>query len=275
MPTWIDSHCHLDALGEDVPDVLARAAEVGVEAMVTVGCDLESSRSSVVLASRHPPVWATVGIHPHEADGYGEEALAKLCALAGRDKVVAIGEIGLDYYRDLSPRGAQRSAFRSQLEAAERLGLPVVIHVRDAHDDLFTILDEVGPSQGQVFHCFSGGPEEVRRALELGGCISFAGNLSFRKAQSLREAASLVPLDRLLIETDSPYLAPVPHRGKRNEPAHVRFVGSALAEACGRSVDEISRATAANARRVFRLPVMGAGGDISFPCNPDLASPDS
>jgi TatD DNase family protein len=254
MPAWIDSHCHLDALGEDLPDVLARAAEAGVEAMVTVGCDLESSASSVALASRHAEVWATVGIHPHEAAGYGERELAELCSLAERDKVAAIGEIGLDYYRDLSPRDAQRSAFRSQLEVAKRLGLPVVLHVRDAHDDVFAILDEVGPPEGLVFHCFSGGPEEVRAALDRGGCISFAGNVSFKKAESLREAASLVPLHRLLVETDSPYLAPVPHRGKRNEPAFVTFVGSALAEACGRNVDEISQATAATARRVFRLP---------------------
>ncbi|MGH2731695.1 MAG: TatD family hydrolase [Actinomycetota bacterium] len=250
----MDSHCHLDTLGEEVPDVLARAAEAGVEAMVTVGCDLESSASSVALASRHAQVWATVGIHPHEADGYGGKTLGKLLALTEGDKVVAIGEIGLDYYRDLAPRAAQRRAFRGQLAAAERLGLPVVIHVRDAHDDLFAILDEVGPPARLVFHCFSGGPEEAAAALERGGCISFAGNVSFRKAQSLREAARLVPLDRLLVETDSPYLTPVPHRGKRNEPAHVRFVGAALAEACGRSMEEISRATAASARAVFRLP---------------------
>lgn len=256
---WIDSHCHLDDLGEEVSDVVARAAEAGVEAMITVGSDLESSARCVDLASRHAEVWATVGIHPHEAGGYGERELAELCSLAERDKVVAIGEIGLDYYRDLSPRDLQRSAFRSQLQAAKRLGLPVVLHVRDAHDDLFTILDEVGPPAHLVFHCFSGGPGEVREALERGGCISFAGNISFKKAEGLREAASLVPLDRLLVETDSPYLTPVPHRGKRNEPAFVPFVGAALAEACGRGVDEISQATAATARRVFRLPEARAG----------------
>lgn len=199
-------------------------------------------------------MWAAVGVHPHEASGFGEQAVEELAALAASPRVVAIGEAGLDFYRDLSPRDAQRSAFRRQIGVARELGRALVIHMRDAHDEVFGILAEEGPPERLVFHCFSGGPEEARRALALGGDLSFAGNVSYRGAEPLREAARAVPLDRLLVETDSPYLAPVPHRGKPNEPALVAAVGAALAGALGLPVEEVAAATSSNALRVFGLP---------------------
>jgi TatD DNase family protein len=249
---WIDSHCHLDAL-EDVEGALRRARAAGVEEMVTVGTDLETSRRCIEVAASTPGVWATVGIHPHDAHGFGDAELGEVVRLAAAAKVVAIGEAGLDYYRDLSPREDQRRAFRAQIRVAKELGKALVLHVREALGDVFGVLAEEGPPERLVFHCFSGGADEARRAVELGGHVSFAGNVSYKSAETLRDAARVVPLDRLLVETDSPYLAPIPHRGKPNEPALVVAVGAALASATGRPVDEIGEATAANARSVFRL----------------------
>lgn len=253
MTVWVDTHCHLDSL-EEVGAVLGRSRSAGVQAVVTVGCDLESSRRAVDIASLHDEVWAAVGVHPHDAVTLTEESLDALRGLASGPRVVAVGEIGLDYYRDLSPREVQREAFRRQIETARLLGRPVVVHMRDAHDDVFSMLSEGGPPARLVFHCFSGGPQEAKRALDLGGHLSFAGNISYRDAGELREAARVVPLDRLLVETDSPYLAPVPHRGRRNEPAFVGAVGAALAEAIRRPVEEVAEATTLNARLVFGLP---------------------
>ena len=252
MVNWVDSHCHLDSL-EDVDGALRRARAAGVEEMVTVGTDLETSRRCIEAAASTPGVWATVGIHPHDAKGFGDAELDEVVRLAAAPKVVAIGEVGLDYYRDLSPREDQHRAFRAQIRAAKELGKALVLHVRDALSDVFGVLAEEGPPERLVFHCFSGGADEARRAIELGGHVSFAGNVSYKSAEMLREAARAAPLDRLLVETDSPYLAPVPHRGKPNEPAFVVAVGAALASAIGCPVDEIGEATAANARGVFRL----------------------
>jgi TatD DNase family protein len=252
MVHWIDSHCHLDSL-DDAAGAVDRARAAGVAGMVTVGTDLETSRRCVELAGSAPGVWATVGVHPYDAEGFGPAELAEVVRLAGSPKVVAIGEVGLDYHRDHSPRQDQDRAFRAQIGAAKDLGKALVLHVRDALDDAFDVLADEGPPERLVFHCFSGGAAEARRAVELGGHVSFAGNVSYRSAEMLREAARAVPLGRLLVETDSPYLAPVPHRGKPNEPAFVLAVGAALASATGRSVDEIGEATAANARTVFGL----------------------
>jgi TatD DNase family protein len=249
---WVDSHCHLDAL-DDVDGAMERARAAGVTGMVTVGTDIETSRRCVEAAASTPGVWATVGIHPYDAGAFGEVELAEVVRLAAAPDVVAIGEIGLDYYRDHAPRQDQHRAFRAQLRAAKELGKAVVLHVREALDDVFGVLADEGPPERLVFHCFSGGADEARRAVELGGHVSFAGNVSYKSAETLREAVRAVPLDRLLVETDSPYLAPVPHRGKPNEPALVVAVGAALASATGRSVDEIGEATAANARSVFHL----------------------
>lgn len=251
---WVDSHCHLDSI-DDPSAAVERAQAAGVSEMVTVGTDLATSRRSIEVAGSAAGVWATVGVHPYDAKGFGDEELAELVRLAGSPRVVAIGEVGLDYHRELSPRDAQHRAFRAQIRAAKDLGTALVLHVRDALDDVFEVLVDEGPPDRLVFHCFSGGADEARRAVDLGGHVSFAGNVSYKSAEDLREAARAVPLDRLLVETDSPHLAPVPHRGKPNEPAFVVAVGAALASATGRSVDEIGEATGANARSVFGLDV--------------------
>ncbi|HEX2053130.1 MAG TPA: TatD family hydrolase [Actinomycetota bacterium] len=252
--TWIDSHCHLDSLEASLDEALQRAEEAGVEAMVTIGTDLPSSREAVRLAERHPTVFATVGIHPYDAEDFDEIVGDEIAGLASSPKVVAIGEVGLDFYRDHASPDAQRRAFAAQIELAKRLALPMVMHIRDAFADVVAQLEEAGAPDTLIFHCFSGGRPEAERAVAMGGFVSFAGNVSYKNAPNLREAASAVPLDRLLVETDSPYLSPVPHRGKPNEPRNVVDVGAALAAATGRPVAEIAEATAANARRAFRLP---------------------
>lgn len=250
MSSWIDSHCHLDSLSH--PDeAVDRALRAGVGVIVTVGTDLASSRANLDLAGRLRGVWASVGVHPHDSKTFDAESLAELKLLAGKQGVVAVGETGLDYYRDLSPRGDQADAFRSQIELAKELRLALVVHNRDAHQDVFSILAEHVPLPGLVFHCFSGGPDEARRALDLGGYLSLAGNLSYPKSEELRAAAAFAPFDRLLVETDSPYLTPTPHRGKPNEPALVPRVGEVLAEVRGVSPSEIAEATSANAKLLF------------------------
>lgn len=250
MTDWVDSHCHLDAMS-DPSDALERAASAGVEMVLTVGSDLETSRQNVSIASRYSNVYAAVGVHPHDAETLDEVTLGEIRALALTKGVVAIGEIGLDYFRDLSPRAQQREAFERQLTLARELSMPVVIHVREAFDDVISILgSHPGPV---VFHCFSEGPDQVLTALEADAFISFAGNISYKSAEKLRDAARVVPLDRLLIETDSPYLAPAPHRGKPNEPSFVPFVGQAVAEAKDMSPEEIAATTRRNFRTAFEL----------------------
>ncbi len=250
---WVDTHCHLDAIDEGADAVVRRALDADVDAIVTVGTDVATSTASVELAGQFLSVWAAVGIHPHEASGFTKEGLAEILALASRPKVVAIGEIGLDFYRDYAPRDAQIEAFRSRLELAAQCDLPVIIHVRDSFDEVMEVLGEVSPGVRAVFHCFSGGAVQAHRAVELGAYISFAGNVSYNKAESLREAARATPLDRILVETDSPYLPPVPHRGKRNEPAFLKWTGVALADALGIPVDELAEVTSRNARQAFLL----------------------
>lgn len=253
MENWIDTHCHLDFLDDPVESVLDRARSGRVAAVITIGTDLNSSEKAARLASELDGVYAAVGIHPHDASQLDDEALTRLQELASGDRVVAIGECGLDYYRDRSPRGVQVVAFVKQIELAKQLDIALVIHMREAHADVFSLLTEHGPPPHLVFHCFSGGAEEVERALELGAFISFAGNVSFPSAHDLREAARATPLDRILVETDAPFLTPVPHRGKPNEPVYVVHVGGALAEILDISLDEVAAATSFNARRLFRL----------------------
>ena len=254
---WVVSHCHLGWEGaEDDPDTtVAQAREAGVEALVCVGTDLASSRRAVELADRHPEVRATVGLHPHDASRLDEEwdALAAL-ARDRADVVVGIGEGGFDFFYEHSDRAAQEAAFRAQVALARDLDRALVIHSRDAWDDTFRVLGDAGVPRRTVFHCFTGGPGEARRALALGAYVSFSGIVSFKNADDVRAAAAVVPLDRLLVETDAPYLAPVPHRGRPNRPAWVVEVGAALAAAAGRSVDEVADATRRNAREVFGHP---------------------
>jgi TatD DNase family protein len=251
----IDTHAHLDLpdFARDLPAVLDRAVSAGVRRIITVGTDLASSRRAVDLAAQFPMLFATVGVHPHDAARMPAEALDELADLARRPKVVAIGEIGLDYYRDLSPRPAQRAVFAAQLDLARRLDLPVVIHCREAHAEVRAILGEQAIARRGVMHCFSGSPDDARAALDLGLHISFTGTITFPKAARTREVAKVVPLNRTMVETDCPYMAPEPRRGRRNEPAWVKYVAAALAAAHGVAPDAIAAATTAAARDLFAL----------------------
>jgi TatD DNase family protein len=244
---WIDDHCHLDA----DPAVAARDIEAaraaGVERIITVGTDVASSQAAIQTARRHDGVWATAGVHPHDAK-VGTDGLEALLAAA---EVVAVGECGLDYHYDHSPRPVQREVFAAQIALAHRHDLALVIHTREAWDDTFAILAAEGPPARTVVHCFSGGPTEARRALDLGAYLSISGIVTFPNATDVRGAAALCPLDRLLVETDSPFLAPVPHRGKRNEPAFVALVGTAVAAARGVEPGAVADATWANAASVY------------------------
>jgi len=249
---WFDSHCHVQMATDGADAVLTRARAAGVTAMVVVGTDLESSQAAIDLAARHPDVWATVGLHPHDASHLDEQRDA-LEVLATSDRVVAIGETGFDLHYRHSEPGVQEAAFRMQIRLARRLERALVIHSREAWDDTFRVLAEEGPPPRTVFHCFTGGPDEARRALDLDTRLSFSGIVSFPSADDVRAAAALCPLDRVLVETDAPYLTPVPHRGRENEPAYVGLVGAALADAMGRPVEVVAAATAATASEAFGL----------------------
>jgi TatD DNase family protein len=248
---WVDSHCHVhDAPDAEAAAAVAEAAAAGVGRLLAVGTDVRTSRLAVALAGRHDGVRATAGVHPHDAAG-GTDGLAQL--LDG-GSVVAVGECGLDYHYDHSPRPVQREVFGAQVGEARQRGLALVVHTREAWDDTFAILEaDGGPPERTVLHCFTGGPAEARRALDAGVVLSFSGIVSFKGAADLREAAALCPLDRLLVETDSPYLAPAPHRGQPNRPAWLPLVGEAVAAAKGVAVEEVERASTATAERVFRL----------------------
>lgn len=251
---WIDSHCHLDRLEDPAEQVLERARAAGVEGVITIGTDLASSARAIEFAARHSRVWATVGVHPHDAAGFDGSTAGEVERLAASDRVVAIGEVGMDFFRDHAEPAIQQAAFAAQIDIAKRLGLPLVMHIREAFDEVIQVLEEVGPPKTLIFHCFSGDEAQAARALKMGGFVSFAGNVSFKNAQSLRDAASVVPEDRVLVETDSPYLAPVPHRGKPNEPSYVPMVGAAVAQAMDQPIDRIAEATVANTVRAFGLP---------------------
>jgi TatD DNase family protein len=248
---WIDSHCHLD---DRLPGGLAGALEAartaGVTRMVTVGCDRESSLAALAVAEAEPDVWASVGLHPHEAS-HGVDTIADLVV---RPDVIAIGECGLDYHYDHSPRDVQRDVFAAQIQIALGLGLPLIIHTREAWADTFDVLEAEGVPERTVFHCFTGGPDEARRCLDLGAHLSFSGIVSFPNAPEVHGAAVLCPADRLLVETDSPYLAPVPHRGARNQPAHVVAVGEAIARLRGVDVETVRASSYAAAVTVFASP---------------------
>jgi len=251
----IDTHAHLEmeAFDSDRDEVLKRAAEAGLAAIVTVGTTLTDCQKAVALARRYPPVYAAVGIHPHEVKGIDAGTYDALRLLARQDKVIAIGEVGLDFFYDLSPRGVQLRRFAEQLDLAEELDMPVIIHDREAHAETLRILR---PRKGRlrgVLHCFSGDQAMARECLEMGFHLSVAGPVTYRKADQLREVAREIPLERLLIETDAPYLAPQPHRGKRNEPAYVVGTAGCLAEILGLPVGELKRLTAANACRLFGI----------------------
>ncbi len=246
---WTDSHCHLQYDGLP-PDALARAVAAGVTRMVCIGTDGPMSAQAVEVARAHPgQVWATVGLHPHDA----VNGVDTIVDLFGAPEVVGVGECGLDYHYDHSPRDTQRQAFAAQVAMANERDLALVIHTREAWDDTFAVLAAEGVPARTVFHCFSGGPTEARRALDTGAYLSFSGILTFKSADDVRQAAALAPLDRVLVETDAPYLTPVPHRGAPNHPAMVALVGAALAEARGCDVAAVEAATWDNAEAVFGL----------------------
>ncbi|HSJ97869.1 MAG TPA: TatD family hydrolase [Myxococcota bacterium] len=253
--TLVDSHCHLEMIADPAAAV-AEAHAAGVAQLVTIGIDLASSRQAIELAVREPGVYATVGLHPHEAHLLDDAYLAELEELAARPRVVAIGEAGLDFYRDLSPREAQRSAFSAQIALARRAGLPLVVHVREAGDEAMAQLAAEADDLTVVMHCFSL-PEYVDECNERGYYASFAGNVTYKNAAGLREAAARVRADRLLVETDAPFLAPVPNRGNSNVPAWVAHTAALVAEVRGIPMDALAALTTANARRVFGLAEAG------------------
>lgn len=251
----IDSHCHLDFpdFAEERAAVVARAVAAGVGRMITISTRVRRFDQIRQIAEEHPEVWCSVGTHPHNAAEELDVTADELVALAQHSRVVAIGEAGLDYFYDHAPRDAQAQGLRTHIDAARRTQLPLVIHARDADDDMIAILrDETGKGAFPfVLHCFSSGAELAREGVALGGYVSFSGILTFKRSEELRAIARTLPHDRLLVETDAPYLAPMPHRGRRNEPAYVVNTARVLAETIGVDTDEIARLTTENALRLF------------------------
>ena len=254
---WTDNHCHLHfreerpgSITETVTKSITDGRDVGVERFITVGCDLADSVAAIEVARAHAGVFATAGIHPHEA----ADGIDGLEALLADPEVVAVGECGLDYHYDHSPRDRQREVFAAQIALAEAHSLALVIHSRSAWEDTFDVLAAEGVPARTVFHCFTGGPDEARRCLDIGAHLSISGIVTFKTAQDVRDAVKICPPDRLLVETDAPYLAPVPHRGERNRPALVPVVGAAVAAVQGRSVEEVARSSWDAATHLYRLP---------------------
>jgi TatD DNase family protein len=256
----VDSHCHLadPKLRDDIEGIIARAREAGVRTLISVGAigSIETDRLTVEIATRHGNVYAAIGVHPHDAKDCDPLRIAQLRELAHSPKVVAIGESGLDFHYMHSPHEAQEASFRRHLELAAELGKPIVIHCRDAEARLLAIVREVGmPARGGVIHCFTGDAAAARDFLALGFHISFSGILTFKNAAAIREAAQIVPDDRVMVETDAPYLAPDPYRGKRNEPAYVVRTLEVLARVRGVDTAVLATMICANAGRLFALPV--------------------
>ena len=246
MIEWFDNHCHLS---ENIEEEILKARKALVVGFINVGTDFETSCEAIEKARMLPDVWATAGVHPHEA----KKGIEGIEDLLGDPNVVAVGEAGLDYHYDYSPREVQRKVFAEQIEMANKSNLPLVIHTREAWEETFSILDSEGVPEATVFHCFTGGTIEAEECLERGAYLSFSGIITFKRSESLREAASECPLDRALIETDSPYLTPVPFRGKKNEPANVGLVGQELAYLQDKSSEEIAIATTQNALDFYGL----------------------
>ena len=246
---WTDDHCHLPADLAEATGVVEEARAAGVTRIITIGTTLSDSTAAIAVARALDGVWATVGLHPHDA----KDGLGGLEPLLSEPEVVGVGECGLDYHYDHSPRDVQRDVFARQIELAHRHDLALVIHTREAWDDTFALLEAHGVPPRTVFHCFSGGEHEAARALEAGGSLSFSGIVTFANAHDVRAAAAKCPLDRLLVETDAPYLTPVPHRGTPNSPAYVPLVGAAIGSLKGLAADEIAALTWANADRLFGL----------------------
>jgi len=252
---WIDSHAHLDmeTFDQDREEVIARAFQRGVTKIITIGIDLESSRRALSLAQAHDRIWATIGIHPHDAKERTEQDLSRLAELALEPRVVAVGETGLDFFRNLSPKEDQKDCFRKMIRLARETALPLVIHDRQAHEEVLTILREEKAGEiGGIFHCFSGDWDMAKRCLDLNFFISITGAITFKKGTVLEEVVRRAPLASLLIETDAPYLTPHPYRGKRNEPAYLAYTADYLARIRNMSLPELSRALWENTHKAFR-----------------------
>jgi TatD DNase family protein len=254
----VDTHAHLDSerYDADREEVIARSLAAGVGAIITIGVDLASSRAAVALAQQYSNVYATVGIHPHEAADVGPDDFTALTRLSGEPGVMAIGEIGLDFYRNWSPPERQREVFLAQLDLARQMNKPVVIHDRDAHEEIMSILRSRADGLKGVLHCFSGDQPMAYEALEMGFYVSLAGPVTFHNARKLQEVARRLPLDGLLVETDCPFLAPHPHRGQRNEPAYVRLVAEKLSALKELPLEQVVEATTRNASQLFGLTGM-------------------
>lgn len=254
---FIDSHAHLDdeRFDEDREILIESLKENNIDLVFNIGADIKSSKASVQLAKKFENIYAVVGVHPHDAKDVEEDYLDILRELSKEEKVVAIGEIGLDYYYDNSPRDIQKKVFKEQLDLAKKLDLPVVIHTRDAAQETFDILKEAaeGEKLRGIMHCYSGSVEMAMEYIKLGFYISLGGPVTFKNSKVAKEVAKAIPLDRLLIETDCPYLTPEPYRGKRNEPKYVKYTAEAIAELRGISVEEVAKATSENAKTIFGI----------------------
>lgn len=267
QPALVDTHAHLDGdrFTQDLDDVLKRAATAGVQTIITVGCDLSSSEDSVELAHRFPHIYATVGVHPHDSPTLTPEVEEQLRTLARDPKVVAIGETGLDYFRNRAPHEAQQEAFRRQIRLSIACGKPLVIHDRDAHDDILQIMrEENAHKAGGVLHCFSGDVEMATACLDMGFYLSFTPNITYPKNEGLREVIRTMPLERLLLETDCPYMAPQSKRGKRNEPAYVVESAEKIAELRGLTLHDIARITSLNAFELFGVGQVDQATKIAY-----------
>jgi TatD DNase family protein len=254
----IDSHCHLDMewYKEDLDDILARAKAHGIQSIISIGIDEKSSFAAVELAKKYPMIKASVGIHPHDVAQINDATYAHLQQLVAenREHIVAFGEIGLDYAKEYSPKDIQRHAFKEQLNLAKKLALPVIIHDRDAHEDCLELLQAAAPfPHGGVMHCFSGDTHLAENILALGFYISIPGVVTFKNGKELQETASRVPLESLLIETDGPFLAPIPWRGKRNEPSYLPYIAQKIAELKGVSIESVAKQTSLNTQRLFHF----------------------
>ena len=251
---FFDSHAHLndERFDEDREELISSFNQNGICNVVNIGADLKTSRESIELAEKYDFIYASVGVHPHDVEDMTDADIDTLAEMSKHEKVVAIGEIGLDYYYDNSPRELQRKWFRAQMELANKLDLPVIIHSRDAMGDTLEILKDC-PVKAGVVHCYSGSVESAKEILKLGYYISFAGPVTFKNAKGLTEVAKIVPLDKILIETDSPYLAPEPYRGKRNSSLYVPEVAKKIAELKGITVEEVAKATMENTKRLFEI----------------------
>ena len=248
----IDTHAHvdMDAYDEDRAEVIQRARDNGVEYILNIGCDIDSSLRSMELAERYDFIYATAGVHPHDVKSIDNNTYDHLRSLLTHPKMIALGEIGLDFYKNYSPRDLQKEHFRKQAELACELNKPIIVHSRDANEEIVDILSDYYPknpsARSGIFHCFSGNQELADRVLEMGFYISFSGSVTFKKSDDLRAVAQMVPADRLFVETDCPFLAPVPRRGKRNEPSYVGHTAQLIADVRGLKIDDVQRTTTLN-----------------------------